>query len=465
MRLVNEAVSTATAPTVPGTSARAWADGIRVINLRLPLSLLARPHLMNGLVDGDCIVATVDIVDGRLVPATGHAARMLDAGGRIALPRLVEPHCHLDKCHTVGRLAAVDPAGSVVQRSNGGSGLASAGERMRVDKLRWTRDDLQARAGRGLAELRASGCGIVRTHVDWTPGRSTDAREPPPAWTAIGELADTWRGALVVQRAPLVALEDLDDRVFRQAVVNCVEAAEGVLGVFVLGQSSLDKRLKTVFDHAAHHDLLLDFHVDESLDASLRGLDSIARASLASSHDRPVLCGHACALASQTPRQVSATLDRVAEAGITVAALPATNLYLQDRGAGTPTRRGMTRIHEMAAAGVPTVFGSDNVGDAYCPMGRHDPLFSLELAALAAHLDPPLGGWLPAISTRAALALGCPAVFLDEAPMEQLLLLDAGCTAEMARTAERMPLTDWMAATASATASLATDPAGGQCDG
>jgi len=66
---------------------------------------------------------------------------------------------------------------------------------------------------------------------------------------------------------------------------------------------------------------------------------------------------------------------------------PALNLYLQDRGNGTPRVRGLSLVQELVEAGVPVRFGSDNVGDVFYPYGDADPLESAFLAAIAAHLD------------------------------------------------------------------------------
>ena len=49
-----------------------------------------------------------------------------------------------------------------------------------------------------------------------------------------------------------------------------------------------------------------------------------------------VLCGHACSLMNRTDPEVQRIAGKLARAGISVAALPATNLYLQGRSAGTP---------------------------------------------------------------------------------------------------------------------------------
>jgi cytosine deaminase len=87
---------------------------------------------------------------------------------------------------------------------------------------------------------------------------------------------------------------------------------------------------------------------------------------------------------------------------------------------------------------LPVVLGSDNVGDAFCPMGQHDPRAALHLAALAAHLDPPMGDWLPTITLHAAAALGLDPGHIEICRSDQLRLCSATSTADL--VAGRAPL-------------------------
>jgi cytosine deaminase len=70
-----------------------------------------------------------------------------------------------------------------------------------------------------------------------------------------------------------------------------------------------------------------------------------------------------------------------------VVALPTANLFLQDRGAASPLRRGVTLVRELIAAGVPVRCGTDNVRDWFFPFGDGDMLESALFAAVTAHLD------------------------------------------------------------------------------
>ncbi len=75
---------------------------------------------------------------------------------------------------------------------------------------------------------------------------------------------------------------------------------------------------------------------------------------------------------------------------------------------------------------------------AFCPMGQHDPRAALHLGALSAHLDPPMGRWLPAITTDAAKAMGLTPGHVDTLPVKDLRICDAATTADW--IAGRTPL-------------------------
>jgi cytosine deaminase len=402
-------------------------------NASVPRTLLAEPAPFGEDAAGDCLLGDLEFVDGRVTrfapPGAlpgGGAER--DLAGRIVLPRLTEAHCHLDKCHTVARIGAV------------GGNLHAAIAAQDRDKAHWNAADIRRRAGRGLAELVRAGCGAARTHVDWGLKHLT-MRELPDAWVALGELAAEYAGRLTLQRSALLPVDLFADRHAAEWAVRQIAQEPGaVLGVFVFDQPQKRAWLQVAFELAAAYALPLDFHVDEGLSEGLDGLAVIAELAIANRFAAPLVCGHACSLANLSGAQLQQVIELVAAAGIAIVSLPTTNLYLQDRQAGTPQRRGITRVRELAAAGVPVVIGSDNVCDAFCPIGAHDPLAALATAALAAHLDPPYGRWLAAITTDARRALGLPPVFVNRAGAADLLVAEAASSAELVAGCARGPL-------------------------
>ena len=381
----------------------------------IPRALLRDPGTFGGVVEGDCLRGAPVLSGGRLAglepPGAAQATAMI-------LPALAEAHCHLDKCHTIHRLGPV------------GGDLPAAIEAQYADKVNWTEDDLRARVARGLAEAVAAGCAALRTHVDWG-----DDPAPPTSWHVMTELAQ--EATIDMQRAALIGVDQWADPDFASAAAAQIAQSEGVLGAFVRGHAEMQDGLRVVFAMAQRHDLMLDFHVDEGL-GEFNGLEAIADLALETRFDRPILCGHAVSLMDRAPQDFARIAGKLVQSGIAICALPTTNLYLQGRTDGTPDRRGITRLSELRAAGVPIVIGSDNVGDAFCPTGAHDPMAALDLGVMAAHLDPPLDQWLPAITTDARAAMGLEPLYVDHAPLSALRAVRVGATADL--IARRAPL-------------------------
>ena len=381
----------------------------RVPGVGVPVALLKDANAFGGAVQGDLRCGTLVFRDGRADRLEAEAD--LDRPKQIVLPGLVEAHVHLDKCHSVERCRDV------------GGDLQAAGIAQARDKALWTEADLRTRASRGVSELIAAGARVVRSHVDWDTAPT--APPQPLAWGVLAELAaDIGRRGAILQCAALTSIDEMADADRAGAVARTVAATGGVLGSFLLHHPNRAEGLRNLFGLADQYDLALEFHVDEVLDPSLDGLELIADMAQEIGFEGPVLCGHACSLASHSDDDVARIADKLAARGIAVAALPSTNLYLQGRCDGTPDRRGLTRLHELAAHGVQIVIGTDNVRDAFCPVGRHDPMHSLSLAVLAGHLDPPFGRHLRTITSSARAALGLPDLTVDGASVHDLLSFD-----------------------------------------
>ncbi len=389
----------------------------RVADVRVPADLVNRRADFGGAVEADCLRGDLIVTDGRaecLVPQDcgGDAATVFDAGGRILIPGLVEVHAHLDKCHTINRLH--DTGGDL------DAAIASQG----ADKQAWTETDIRRRANRGLAEFFEAGCRAVRSHVDWGDGTAA-----PLAWGVLAELRQEWAGRIDLQLAALLDPDDFAHTGRAEKLLSHLSRDQGIPGIMLRGQAGHEVALRRVFELTRGFDL--DFHVDEGLDPELNGIELIADLALATGFEGRILCGHACSLANRNAAELDRIIDKLARLDVSICALPATNLYLQGRRSGTPDRRGLTRLRELAEAGVRIVIGSDNVGDAFCPLGRHDPLHSLATAVLAAHLDPPFARWLQSVTVDAARAIGIDPQWIDGARIENLWLSDALHTADL----------------------------------
>lgn len=353
------------------------------------------------------ILDTVNL-DGRTVRLTMDAGRIAaiepvkGAPTQTVVSLPVEAHVHLDKAFTIHRARAEKP------------GLFGAIEAMAADKARWSALDLRTRIEEGMQEAWSAGVRAIRSHIDWT--------EPavPLAWEVATEVAQAWQDRMPLIRSSLSGIDLLGDPAHGPDIARRVARDGQVLGAFIYRHPDLESRIPYVFDLAEKHDLMLDFHVDEGLDVEAAGLDLIIYHATQRGMGSRVLCGHACSLSVRpdAPR----VIELAAQSGISLTVMPTTNLYLQDMAPGrTPRLRGLAPAQELRAAGVPVIFGTDNVRDPFYPMGIHDPLESLRLAAVSAHLAP--GDWIDAITDAPSRALGlAPHRVVVGAPADFLLL-------------------------------------------
>lgn len=147
--------------------------------------------------------------------------------------------------------------------------------------------------------------------------------------------------------------------------------------------------IDAILDLAVEVDAPVDLHLDEHLDADRCQSGYLATAVMDRGLQGRVTLGHGCAMSALEPAERDRIIDRLAEAAITVIALPRTNLFLQDAAGGTPRLRGIAPVRELLSAGVPVRFASDNVRDVFYPYGDADLLGVAMDGILASQLHAP----------------------------------------------------------------------------
>jgi cytosine deaminase len=373
--------------SIPTSSAFALA------NARVPATLLAA---QDGLRVADGL-ADVDIVIGRgkvmgVLPAgsspPGNAAFDMRKG--IVWPGFVDVHTHLDKGHIWPR------------KPNPDGTFPSALQAVTEDrKARWTTEDVMARMEFALRAAYAHGTVAIRTHIDSSFGQEDIT------WRIVPEMRARWAGRMALQFSSLASADVMCDRAFAEKLGRITAEAGGMVGCVTYATPNLEAALDNVFAVAAEHGFDLDFHVDETQDPAARSLRAIADKALATGFQKRILVGHCCSLARQPADEQAETIARVAAAPITVVSLPMCNLFLQDRAPGrTPVSRGVTLLHELAAAGVPVCVASDNTRDPFYAYGDLDVLETYRESTRIAHLDRPVGDWPRAVTTTPAAVMG-----------------------------------------------------------
>jgi cytosine deaminase len=354
--------------------------------------------------------------DGKIVavgPKLGaHADRTLDARGLLVSPPFVDAHFHIDSTLTYG-MPRVNASGTLLE------GIALWGE------LKPTLTQ-EAIAGRALAycDLAVSkGLLAIRSHVD-----TSDTR-----LLAVEALLDVQKRVKPYLDLQLVAFPQ--DGVLRSpGALHSLKRALA-MGVDVVGGIPHFERtmadgaesVRVLCEIAADLGKRVDMHCDESDDPLSRHVETLAyHAQRLKLHGR-VAGSHLTSMHSMDNYYVSKLIPLMKEAGLAAIANPLINITLQGRHDTYPKRRGMTRVPELMAAGVPVAFGHDCVMDPWYPLGSAD---MLEVASMGLHVaqmtaQSAMRACFDAVTTTPASILGLEGYGLAPGCRADLVLLEA----------------------------------------
>ena len=288
----------------------------------------------------------------------------------LCFPPLADLHVHANRAFTVG--AALP------------NSLSHAVELMLAMAQRATVDDYERNASRLFEQACRHGTARVRTHADVATCTGLKAVH------GTARARERFTCELDVEIVAFaIATHDPAEAPARNLLREACRSGAELLGAVPDLYPDPRRSIDAVLDLALELDVDVDLHLDEHLDHDRSLSAYLAQATTARGYQGRVWLSHACALSTFERNAQRDVAQAIADAGIVVIALPATNLYLQDRGCGTPVKRGLTCAQELAAAGVEVRFASDNVRDVFYPYGSADLLETAWLAATAAHVEDP----------------------------------------------------------------------------
>ncbi|UVI29316.1 amidohydrolase family protein [Paenibacillus spongiae] len=351
---------------------------IQLINASLPLedeSRLYAMHAQGGrwtsvaVQDEDvCTANAVRLSDIEGLPETG---RPIDLEGRMVLPGFVDAHMHLDKATSI---AAVGNRSGTLREAIDNYGAKVAG---------FTKAEIKQRIVSTALMALSRGTTHIRTHLDFhlNQGREIAFRTMEAALEAREEL----KGRISLQLIPMCSFERMGAAGVEAAEELLKLGMDGLGGAPHLG-SDPKTEISRIFALASRYGVPVDFHADESDDPARRTVVPIAHRTIEYEYGGRATAGHLCSLASMPPGEAGEIIGLMAEARLAAVTLPAVNLYLQGREDCGPIRRGVTRVKELLAAGVPVAVASDNIQDPFHPFGRADLVQIATIASYAAHM-------------------------------------------------------------------------------
>jgi cytosine deaminase len=318
--------------------------------------------------------AGVDVAmqDGRIAEIAPHiqgpARETIDAGGQLVSPPFVDAHFHMDATLSFG-IPRVNQSGTLLE------GIALWGEL----KPQLTFEAIVERAMTYCDWAVGKGLLAIRSHVDVCD----------PRLLAVEALLEVKKRVAPYLDLQLVAFPQ--DGVLRApgALENLKRSLD--LGVDVVGGIPHFERtmadgaesVRILTELAAQRGLRVDMHCDETDDPLSRHIETLAYHTQRLGLHGRVNGSHLTSMHSMDNYYVSKLIPLMAEARVSAVANPLINITIQGRHDTYPKRRGMTRVPELLAAGIPVAFGHDCVMDPWYSLGSGD---MLEVAHMGLHV-------------------------------------------------------------------------------
>jgi cytosine deaminase len=316
----------------------------------------------------------IGIANGRIAaiePRIDAVAVVHDAGGRLACPGLIESHIHLDKSRIIDRCAPQDhrTLSPVV-------GVTPLKQSMTVE-------DVRERAARTLEECILHGATRMRTQVEVDPGIGMRG------FDAVESLIADYRWAIDIEMCvfPQEGLTNYPGT--DELLVAALKRGAPVVGGAPRYDTDGAAQVERIFELAREFDVDIDIHLD--VGPTTEGMFIHQVRALTEKYRRGgrVVVGHMAKL-SLLPRDELAALARsLADAGIAVTVLPATDLFLMGRDQEHSVRRGVADANRLIEHGVNCSLSSNNILNPATPFGDCSLIRMANLYANVIQLDRP----------------------------------------------------------------------------
>ncbi|GIO11298.1 amidohydrolase [Cohnella xylanilytica] len=300
------------------------------------------------------------------------SVRRLDLEGRVLLPGFVDVHMHLDKAYSLPFV-----------RNRSGTLLEAIGN-YRAAAPAFAKETIRDRIVKAALRSASFGSATLRSHLDVPVhlGRDVAMRTIEAAL----EARELVSGFVDIQYFPMYFYDPaMEGELTEFAAETLRMGVDGVGGAPHLTPDPA-AGIDWAFRMATGFGLPIDLHADETDDPSVKTIDVYCDYVVRYGYSGRATAGHLCSLAAMEHEEAERLIAKMAEAGVAAATLPAVNLYLQGRGDRGNVRRGVTRVRELADAGVKVAAASDNIQDPFHPFGRGDMLQIGLMASYAAHL-------------------------------------------------------------------------------
>jgi len=294
-----------------------------------------------------------------------------DALGLLACPGLIESHIHLDKSRIIDRCTPQDRA------------TLSPVFGVTPVKKDMTVEDVYGRAKQTLEECIKHGCMRMRTQLEVDPGIGMRG------YDGVEALIDEYKWAIDIEicvfpQEGLISYPGTDE-----LLVEGLKRGARLIG----GAPRYDKdglgQIRRIFELAREFDVDIDMHLDVGHTADEMYIHRVRALTDEYRRGGRVVAGHMAKLSLLPPAELAALAKSLADSGVAVTVLPATDLFLMGRDQDYNVRRGVADANVLCQHGVRCSLSTNNVLNPATPYGDCSLMRIANLYANILQIDRP----------------------------------------------------------------------------
>ncbi|MGZ3340046.1 MAG: amidohydrolase family protein [Reyranella sp.] len=311
----------------------------------------------------------IGVKDGRIAAIAprlaGGAGEQVQGGGRLVSAGFVETHIHLDKSCILARCDCETKRFPHL-----------AMERVSAVKHTFTVEDVTERAAGTIEKCIGHGATSMRTHVEVDPKVGLRGLE------GVKALIDRYRWAIDLEICVMPQEGLLNNPGTDALMVAALKAGATVVGAAPNYDTDRAGQIHRVFEMAREFDVDIDMHLDSG--ASAEELDCLLVCDLAEKYGwgGRVAIGHVSKLASMRQPDMDKVARRLADAGVALTVLTATDLYLGGRHTDHNVPRNVVDLNRLGEQGVVCSVASNNILNPFTPFGDGQLLRQANMQAI-----------------------------------------------------------------------------------
>ncbi|HQT78279.1 MAG: amidohydrolase [Rhodospirillales bacterium 20-64-7] len=286
-----------------------------------------------------------------MAPGLGADAPAYDAQGNLACGGLIETHIHLDKTRIIDRCPPEDGRN------------ANAVPRVAAVKQTFTEEDVYRRASATLENCIKHGTTRMRTHVELDGG--VEMR----SFNALEQLRRDYAWAIDIELCVFPQEGLTNNPRSDQLLVEALKRGAPVIGAAPNYDPDKSGQIRRIFELAREYDVHIDMHLDSGNSPADMDIHLVCELTRKYGLGGRVAVGHGCKYSTLPPPDLTALAAEIADAGVAVTVLPATDLYMMGRDQTHSVRRGVADANVLVENGVNCSISSNNILNPFTPLG------------------------------------------------------------------------------------------------